>query len=419
MTATTCTRSPRSTFDPSSGFGGVYRGKKVFVTGHTGFKGSWLCEWLLLLGAEVYGYSIDALDPSLFNQLRLQQRLFDMRGDVLDIEALRKAVLSVKPDLIFHLAAQSLVRQSYDDPVGTFTTNVTGSINVLEVVRLALDRCVLTMVTTDKCYENRERLRSYRETDPMGGYDPYSASKAAAEIAIAAYRRSFFSTPLDRQRVAIASARAGNAIGGGDWAADRIVPDCVRALQRSKPIVVRNENATRPWQHVLEPVSGYLSLGQELWEEISTKNTQGTRLKELASAFNFGPLPGSARTVRDVVAELLRQWPGKWVRQVDPAAVHEARHLNLSIDKAINLLGWRPVWDFSRAVAETVAWYRSAQSQTSTELLEITRNQIAEYTCDAVKYGARWAIEATPNKILRAVKASGAEGPKCSVRCSA
>jgi CDP-glucose 4,6-dehydratase len=365
----------------------------------------------------VYGYSIDTLDPSLFNQLRLQHRLFDMRGDVLDIEALRKAVSSVKPDLIFHLAAQSLVRQSYDDPVGTFTTNVTGSINVLEVVRLALDRCVLIMVTTDKCYENRERLRSYRETDPMGGYDPYSASKAAAEIAIAAYRRSFFSTSLDRQQVAIASARAGNAIGGGDWAADRIVPDCVRALQRSKPIVVRNESATRPWQHVLEPVSGYLSLGQKLWEEISTKNTQGTRLKELASAFNFGPLPGSARTVRDVVAELLRHWPGKWVRQVDPAAAYEARRLNLSIDKAINLLGWRPVWDFSRAVAETVAWYRSAQSQTSTELLEITRNQIAEYTCDAVKYGARWAIEATPNKILRAVKASGAEGPKCSVRC--
>jgi CDP-glucose 4,6-dehydratase len=290
---------------------------------------------------------------------------------------------------------------------------------VLEVVRLALDRCVVIMVTTDKCYENRERLRSYRETDPMGGYDPYSASKAAAEIAIAAYRRSFFSTSLDRQQVAIASARAGNAIGGGDWAADRIVPDCVRALQRSKPIVVRNESATRPWQHVLEPVSGYLSLGQELWEEISTKNTQGARLKELASAFNFGPLPGSARTVRDVVAELLRHWPGKWVRQVDPAAAYEARRLNLSIDKAINLLGWRPVWDFSRAVAETVAWYRSAQSQTSTELLEITRNQIAEYTCDAVKYGSRWAIKATPDKILRAVKASGAEGPKCSVRCSA
>ena len=265
MTATTCTGLPRSTFDPSSGFGGVYRGKKVFVTGHTGFKGSWLCEWLLLLGAEVYGYSIDTFDPSLFNQLRLQHRLFDMRGDVLDIEALRKAVSSVKPDLMFHLAAQSLVRQSYDDPVGTFTTNVTGSINVLEVVRLALDRCVVIMVTTDKCYENRERLRSYRETDPMGGYDPYSASKAAAEIAIAAYRRSFFSTSLDRQQVAIASARAGNAIGGGDWAADRIVPDCVRALQRSKPIVVRNESATRPWQHVLEPVSGYLSLGQELW----------------------------------------------------------------------------------------------------------------------------------------------------------
>jgi len=411
VTATACTRLPRSTFDPSSGFGGVYRGKKVFVTGHTGFKGSWLCEWLLLLGAEVYGYSIDALDPSLFNQLRLQQRLFDTRGDVLDIEALREAVSSVKPDFIFHLAAKSLVRQSYADPVDTFATNFIGSVNVMEAVRMNLDRCVAIMITTDKCYENHGGLHAYRETDAMGGYDPYSASKAAAEIAIAAYRRSFFSTPLDRQRVAIASARAGNAIGGGDWASDRIVPDCVRALQRSKPIVVRNENATRPWQHVLEPASGYLLLGQKLWDAISTKNTQGTRLKELASAFNFGPVPESARTVRDLVAEVLRYWPGKWVHQVDSTAAHEARHLNLSIDKAVQLLGWKPVWDFSRAVAETVAWYRSAQSRTSTELLEITRNQIAEYTCDAVKCGARWAIEATPNKVLRAAKVSGGGGP--------
>ena len=417
MTTSASTRLSRSSLEPASAFRGVYRGKKVFVTGHTGFKGSWLCEWLLLLGAEVYGYSIDALDSSLFNQLHLQERLLDARGDVRDIEELKKAVSSIRPDFIFHLAAESLVRQSYEDPLRTFTTNVTGSINVMEVVRLNLDRCAVIMVTTDKCYKNRDGLDPYRETDALGGYDPYSASKAAAEIAIAAYRRSFFSGTLDRQRVAIASARAGNAIGGGDWAADRIVPDCVRALQSSKPIVVRNENATRPWQHVLEPLSGYLLLGQKLWEKISTKNIQGRRLKELASAFNFGPLPGSACTVRDVVAEVLRHWPGKWVRQVDCDAAYEARRLSLSIDKAVNVLGWRPVWDFRRAVAETVAWYRSAQSQTSSELLEITRNQIAKYTCDAAKYGARWAVEATPNKMLRAVKVSEPEGPKCSVRC--
>lgn len=393
MTAVACTRLSRSSSDHSSSFGGAYRGKKIFVTGHTGFKGSWLCEWLLLLGAEVYGYSIDALDPSLFNQLHLQQRLVDARGDVRDMEALKKAVSCIRPDFIFHLAAKSLVRQSYEDPVHTFTTNVTGSVNVMEVVRLNLDQCVVIMVTTDKCYENRNGSEPYRETDPMGGYDPYSASKAAAEIAIAAYRRSFFSTASNRQRVAIASARAGNAIGGGDWAADRIVPDCVRALQRSKPIIVRNENATRPWQHVLEPVSGYLLLGQKLWDEISNKNTQATRLKELASAFNFGPAPGSARTVRDLVAEVLRYWPGKWVHQNEPTAAHEARYLNLSIDKAVHLLGWRPVWDFRRAVAETVAWYRSARSQSARELIKLTHKQIADYTRDAAICQSCWASQ--------------------------
>lgn len=390
MTAVACTRLSRSSSDHLSSFGGAYRGKKIFVTGHTGFKGSWLCEWLLLLGAEVYGYSIDALDPSLFNQLHLQQRLVDARGDVRDMEALKKAVSCIRPDFIFHLAAKSLVRQSYEDPVHTFTTNVTGSVNVMEVVRLNLDQCVVIMVTTDKCYENRNGSEPYRETDPMGGYDPYSASKAAAEIAIAAYRRSFFSTASNRQRVAIASARAGNAIGGGDWAADRIVPDCVRALQRSKPIIVRNENATRPWQHVLEPVSGYLLLGQKLWDEISNKNTQATRLKELASAFNFGPAPGSARTVRDLVAEVLRYWPGKWVHQNEPTAAHEARYLNLSIDKAVHLLGWRPVWDFRRAVAETVAWYRSARSQSARELIKLTHKQITDYTHDAAICDSCW-----------------------------
>jgi len=413
------TKLPRSTFDPASAFGGVYRGKKVFVTGHTGFKGSWLCEWLLLLGANVYGYSIDAADPSLFNQLDLRQRLSDARDDVRDIEALKKEIASIRPDFIFHLAAKSLVRQSYEDPVNTFTTNVTGSVNVMEVVRLNLDRCVVIMITTDKCYENRQGLAPYCETDPLGGYDPYSASKAAAEIAIAAYRRSFFSTAPDRKRVAIASARAGNAIGGGDWAVDRILPDCIRALQRSTPIVTRNVNATRPWQHVLEPVSGYLLLGQKLWEEVSSTNPEGSRLKELASAFNFGPLPGSARTVRDLVTEVLRNWPGRWVDEVDRTAVHEARDLNLSIDKATHLLGWRPVWDFGRAVAETVAWYRFAESRTSAELLEITRNQIAEYTRDSMKCGAPWAIEATPSKIPRKLKASGSQGSNYSIRCSA
>jgi CDP-glucose 4,6-dehydratase len=383
VTATDRRELPPSPFEPLNAFGNVYAGKKVFVTGHTGFKGSWLCEWLVLLGAEVFGYSIDCREPSLFSRLKLQQSVHDMRGDVRDLRALRKAVSSVRPEFVFHLAAQSLVRQSYADPVGTFTTNIIGSVNVMEVVRMTLDRCVAIMITTDKCYENSETLDAYRETDPLGGHDPYSASKAAAEIAIAAYRHSFFSTGQDRQRIAIASARAGNVIGGGDWAPDRILPDCVRALQRSEPIAVRNENAIRPWQHVLEPLSGYLLLGEKLWNEISIENVEPRRLCELASAFNFGPLSGSDRTVRDLVAEVLRHWPGRWFPQAEVTAPHEARRLNLSIEKAVHLLAWNPVWDFSRAVAETVAWYRDAQSQTSTELLETTQKQIADYAHDA------------------------------------
>jgi CDP-glucose 4,6-dehydratase len=388
VTATDRTGLPLSTFEPLRAFGGVYAGKRIFITGHTGFKGSWLCEWLLLLGAEVFGYSIDCADPSLFRQLQLQRRVHDMRGDVRDLQALRKTVSSIKPEFVFHLAAQSLVRQSYADPVCTFTTNVTGSVNVMEVLRMTLERCVAIMITTDKCYENREELRAYRETDPLGGHDPYSASKAAAEIAIGAYRHSFFSTGQERQRIAIASARAGNVIGGGDWAADRIVPDCIRALQQSEPIVVRNENATRPWQHVLESLGGYLLLGQKLWNEISAENIDQRGVDELASAFNFGPLPGSDRPVRDLVTEVLRHWPGRWFSQADATAPHEARHLNLSIEKAFRLLGWRPVWDFSRAVAETVAWYKTAETKSRTDLARVTQEQIRDYTRDAATTGA-------------------------------
>ena len=390
MTATDRRELPPSPLEPLTAFGGVYAGKKVFVTGHTGFKGSWLCEWLILLGAEVFGYSVDCMEPSLFNQLKLQERVRDMRGDVRDLQALRKAVSSAKPEFVFHLAAQSLVRDSYADPVGTFTTNVVGSVNLMEVVRMSLDRCVAIMVTTDKCYENSETLDAYRETDPLGGRDPYSASKAAAEIAIAAYRRSFFSTGLDRQRIAIASARAGNAIGGGDWAEDRIVPDCIRALQRSEPIAVRNENATRPWQHVLEPLSGYLLLGQKLWNQITTKNIDRAEFIKLASAFNFGPSGGSNHSVRDLVIEILRYWPGKWIQRGNLTAPYEARRLNLSIDKAVHVLGWKPVWDFSRAVAETVVWYRAAASKNPTELPRLTQRQIGDYTQDAAIGGACW-----------------------------
>ncbi|MCX6952807.1 MAG: CDP-glucose 4,6-dehydratase, partial [Verrucomicrobia bacterium] len=244
-------------------FSDNYRGKRVLVTGHTGFKGSWLCEWLLALGADVTGFALDPnTTPALFNQLVLANRLKDVRGDVRDLAAVGAVVQRTQPDFIFHLAAQPLVRLSYDQPVETYATNVMGTVHVLEAARQLKSRCTVVAITTDKCYENREWVHSYREEDPMGGYDPYSSSKGAAELVVAAYRRSYFSSPGSLVR--LASARAGNVIGGGDWALDRIVPDCIRALQDGRAIPVRNRVATRPWQHVLEPLSGYLWLGAKL-----------------------------------------------------------------------------------------------------------------------------------------------------------
>jgi CDP-glucose 4,6-dehydratase len=368
-----------------SAFGNAYAGKKVLLTGHTGFKGAWLSEWLLSLDAEVTGYSIDAPEPSLFHQLALGGRLADLRADVRDLSKLSATVASLQPDFIFHLAAQALVRQSYEDPVGTFTTNLTGSVNVMEAARLASHRCVVVMVTTDKCYENHEWLHGYREEDPMGGHDPYSASKGCAELAINAYRRSFFSGK--DSRVALASARAGNVIGGGDWAADRIVPDCISALQRQEKIPIRNKTSTRPWQHVLEPLSGYLWLGASLARESNASS-------RLCSAFNFGPALTSNRKVIDLVEEILKHWPGEWLDQSDPNARHEASLLNLAIDKAFHLLSWQPVWSFEETVAQTVHWYRKAhQLHRPEELLDLTRGQIEKYRCEAAERGLSWATQ--------------------------
>ncbi len=374
----------------SAVFGNVYSGKKVFVTGHTGFKGAWLSEWLLLLGAQVTGYSIDALEPSLFAQTKLAKRLKDVRGDVRDLPRVCELIGELKPDFIFHLAAQPLVRQSYVDPVGTFTTNVTGSVNVMEAARLSSHRCAVVMVTTDKCYENRESQQAYSEDDPLGGHDPYSASKAAAEIAIDSYRKSFFSG--DDRRVALASARAGNVIGGGDWADDRLVPDSIRALQRGEKIPVRNKSATRPWQHVLDPLSGYLTLGAALWKIVDLKNEKRDR-GEVCSAFNLGPDPAANRAVSDVVDEVLKHWPGEWVDKSDANEPHEAGLLNLKIDKAARVLGWRPAWNFEKAVAQTVHWYREANSNKNVDPKTLTHHQIGQYTRDAAKLGLDWATK--------------------------
>ena len=349
-------------------FGKVYGGKRVFVTGHTGFKGSWLCEWLLSLGAEVYGFSNGIpTQPSLFKQLRLGKRIKkDIRGDIRDREAVKTAIRAVKPNFVFHLAAQPLVRRSYEQPVETFDTNVMGTIHVLDALRQLKNKCSAVMITTDKCYENKETKHPYKEDDPMGGYDPYSCSKGCDELVISSYRRSFFNDP--KANVWIASARAGNVIGGGDWAKDRIVPDCFRAIQKGEAIPVRNKVSTRPWQHVLEPLSGYLKLGAAL---DSREDFDG-----VASGFNFGPNPNANRTVKEVVEELLKHAKGKWVDKSDPKAVHEAGLLNLNIRKAERILKWKPTWGFEDTLAKVAEWYLSPDH------LGMTQKQIAEFCED-------------------------------------
>lgn len=363
-------------------FAGFYRGKRVLVTGHTGFKGSWLSEWLLALGAEVVGFALPPTSsPALFDQLALGTRLEHVPGDVRDRDAMAAVVEQARPDVVFHLAAQSLVRLSYAQPIETYATNVMGTVHVLDALRRLRSKCAAVIITTDKCYENREWMHSYREEDAMGGSDPYSSSKGAAEIAIAAYRRSFFAEADSHVR--LASARAGNVIGGGDWAQDRIVPDCMRSLRDGRPIGVRNKISTRPWQHVLEPLSGYLWLGACLYQR------GGSVENLLASGFNFGPELGSNRTVRELVEEVLRHWPGTWRDDSDPTAVHEARLLNLATDKAYHLLGWSPVWDFVETIAETVDWYRQS---TAAEPRALTQGQIARYATTARTRGLAWAL---------------------------
>ena len=353
----------------------IYRGKRVLVTGHTGFKGSWLCEWLLALGAEVYGFSNGIpTKPALYVQLKLAKRIKkDIRGDVRDRAAVLAAIRSVRPDIVFHLAAQPLVRLSYEQPVETFDTNVMGTIHVLDALRFIKNKCSAVMITTDKCYENRESVRPYREDDPMGGYDPYSCSKGCDELVISSYRRSFFNDPS--AIVWIASARAGNVIGGGDWAKDRIIPDCFRAIQKGEPIQVRNKVSTRPWQHVLEPLSGYLALGAAL---DARKN-----FAAVASGFNFGPNPNANRTVKEVVDELLRHAEGKWIDRSDPKAVHEAGLLNLNIQKAAKILKWRPTWNFKDTLAKVSEWYVGVAE--GEDPMRLTQKQINDFIGEKIR----------------------------------
>ena len=368
-------------------FGDVYNGKTVWLSGITGFKGTWLAEWLVKLGAKVHGFALaPATVPSVFGQTGLDSRVTWDEADLRDPAAVRKSLRAVNPDFVFHLAAQPLVRLSYDQPAETYATNVMGTIHVLEALRLLEKPCAAVLITTDKCYENHERDLSYGEDDPLGGHDPYSSSKAACEIAIASWRRSFF----QRHPVKIASARAGNVIGGGDWAVDRIVPDCVRALARSEVISIRHPAATRPWQHVLEPLSGYLWLAAVL----ARPELRPAPTTEISTAFNFGPGPDSNRTVAELVDEIFKTWPGSWADKSDPRAVHEARLLQLSTAKARALLDWSPMWSFAEAVRETLTWYRANPAATDAETVHaFTLKQIESYGQRAATRHAPWTTD--------------------------
>ena len=365
-------------------FGGGFTGERVFVTGDTGFKGAWLANWLSRVGADVTGYALDPpTNPSLFAAIDLGARIRHVTGDVRDPDRLVAEVQAAAPLAIFHLAAKALVRGAYASPHETFETNVMGTVNVLEAARSCPSVKAVVIVTSDKVYQNPETGFAFREGDPLGGTDPYGASKGAAELVTAAYRESFF-----RDGAAIASVRAGNVIGGGDWAPDRIIPDSVRALVAGEPIVVRNPDAIRPWQHVLEPLSGYMHLGALLLDG-------GSRY---AQAWNFGPTEDrSDEKVRWVVDQFIGEWgSGSWTPyQGTDVQPHEAQRLSLDSAKAREQLGWAPVWDSKTAVRRTAGWYR-AYYRAPDRARELVDDELEAYMADAKLAGRRWATaEAT------------------------
>ena len=345
----------------------TYKNKKVFLTGYTGFKGSWLALWLTLLGARVCGYSLEPnTKPSMFNELKIGEKITkSVFGDILDEAKLQATMKDFQPDIVFHLAAQPLVRLSYSEPVMTYKTNVMGSLNVLEAARHCPSVKAFVNVTTDKCYENKEVNRGYKEDEPMGGYDMYSSSKGCVEIMSSSFRRSFLQ---GENSMTMATARAGNVIGGGDWALDRLIPDCIRGINQGKDIEIRNPIAVRPWQHVLEPLSGYLLLGQKLLENG----------KKYADGFNFGPNEDSVLTVAEV-SKMVCDFYGKGKVIVgEKSPLHEAGLLMLNIEKAERVLGWTPTLTANQAIQNTVEWYRHFYNK-DTDMYEFTMEQIKEY----------------------------------------
>ncbi|QJR16507.1 CDP-glucose 4,6-dehydratase [Usitatibacter palustris] len=351
----------------------AWRGRRVLVTGHTGFKGGWLSVWLASLGAKVAGYALDPPTvPSFFTAGDVATLLADNRGDIRDAGATRRVIESFDPEVVFHLAAQPLVKEGYREPIETYATNVVGTASVLEACRHAKSVRAIVAITTDKCYENREWDRAYVEGDALGGHDPYSNSKACTELVCDAYRRSFFAerTP----HVGLATARAGNVIGGGDWAADRLIPDLVRSANAGAETRIRYPGATRPWQHVIEPLHGYLLLAQRLFEAPG----------DFSEAWNFGPDPGGDRPVGEVVEKFAKLWPGKVRWSVDDVPhAHEAGKLMLDSTKALERLGWKPRLGLDEALRLTVEWYAAAQGKTQGVLRTLSENQIRSYCAAA------------------------------------
>ena len=353
-------------------FKGTYNGKKVLLTGHTGFKGSWLQFWLMELGADVTGFALKPnTTPSHVELLKLHCK--SIIGDIRNAEMIKEVVEVTKPDIVFHLAAQPLVRRSYEDPSETFQTNILGTVNLFEAIRNSPSVKAVVNVTTDKVYRNLNLELAFRETDVLGGHDPYSTSKACVELIHESYHKSFF----EHSKILSATARAGNVIGGGDWSQDRLIPDVVKSVALGRPAEIRNPNSVRPWQHVLDPLSGYLLLGQSLLEGKS----------QIDNAWNFGPSLADCLSVAEVLKKFQVKWNGiKWTDVLDKDQTHEALVLRLDCSKAKGILGWSPVWNLDKAIEKTASWY--SKFYTSGELL--TRSNLHEYIEDAISQGAPW-----------------------------
>jgi len=346
-----------------------WKGKRVFITGHTGFKGSWISLWLVSLGAKVKGYALNPpTTPSLFNEARVGEVMESKIGDIGDQSKLYQSMTAFDPDILIHMAAQSLVRCSYTAPIETYEVNVIGTAKVLEVARSCPNLKAIVNITTDKCYENDERSQGYKEEDPMGGYDPYSSSKGCAELVTSAYRRSF----LQEQGIGVASVRAGNVIGGGDWASDRLIPDILRSFEKNKPVVIRNPKATRPWQHVLEPLSGYLILAEKLY-----KNQD-----KYAGGWNFGPNEKDVKPVDWILDEMILKWPNSSWELDKKSNSHEARFLKLDILKAESKLGWKPVWGLSHTLKKIIYWHKAWLDKK--DMQSVCLAEIEEYMNDTI-----------------------------------